>query len=345
MKTNEQILELIHAYFTGQISPADSSYLEDVLNQSPEMLEEFRRMSALYGHLQADFIEKNIHTNEEWQTLIQKLPLENADQNNIVTEKQKENHFTRNYRWMSVAAIITLVLVSSFILFFTLKTSSNIIVFKATDSIQHIQLSDGSGVVLNKGSILISPKKFSGKKRHVVLYGNAYFEVAHKNDFPFIVSSDNVSVKVLGTKFFVNTNFGDKKTEVALTEGRVEVFNDEPGHAKVVLQPGEKIEFPQQGMPGEKTQINDKNFMAWQTGILEFNDARLLDVVSELNRTYKSNIVLENNNIADCRISATFQHQPVDAVIKVIAGTLNLNISKKDAEIVLSGNSCNDSQR
>lgn len=340
MKTNEQITELMHAYFSGQISPEDSRCLENVLKESPEMVKEFRLLSELYGHMQADFIEKNLDVNNAWQHLMQKLPGENT----VLKGPIIENHFSRSYRWMAVAAILTIIFISSFILFFTFAKSDNIIVYIATDSVQSVQLSDGSNILLNKGSILISPKKFSGNVRNVILFGNAYFEVSHNKDFPFIVSSENVSVKVLGTKFFVNTNSESKKMEVALTEGRVEVFNNVSDKIKVELQPGEIVEFPQQGNPDEKTKIDDNNFMAWQTGILEFRDTRLLDVVNELNQTYHANIMLKSNTIADCRISATFQHQPVDAILKVIASTLNLQIENVNSQIILSGNPCNDTQ-
>ena len=342
MNSENRITELMHTYFSGNITSEDSLFLEETIKKSPELQKQFAGLSELYGQLQADFIERTIDTETEWQKFSQKLELKTDEKETELAEKKYYPRFIFNNKWISVAALLTVVAVASFILFFVPSTSSGILVLKATDSIQSVKLADGSHVVLNKGSILIVPKKFSGKNRNAILYGNAYFEVTHKDDFPFIVSSDNVSVKVLGTKFFVNTNSGKEKMEVALTEGRVEVFNKASIDKMVVLQPGEKVTFPQTGDPEKKIKIEDKNFMAWQTGILMFNDEPLSNVVSEINTAFHSKIELENNEIGHCRISATFQHQPLDAIIKVVAETLNLTVEKKNSTIILSGKPCTD---
>ena len=64
-------------------------------------------------------------------------------------------------------------------------------------------LSDGSTVFLNSESELTYPVKFCGNRREVELKGEALFEVAHKPEQPFVVTSGVLETKVLGTVFNV----------------------------------------------------------------------------------------------------------------------------------------------
>ena len=84
-------------------------------------------------------------------------------------------------------------------------------------------LADGTKVWLNAGSRMAFPNKFSEKKREVFLEGEAYFEVAHNAKVPFYVNTNDISIKVLGTKFNISAYKTDKKTEAVLLEGKVAV--------------------------------------------------------------------------------------------------------------------------
>ena len=69
----------------------------------------------------------------------------------------------------------------------------------------HLVLSDGTKVWLNADSKIKYPVSFGQDKREVSLRGEGYFEVAKDSARPFIMSTDKMDVKVLGTTFDVNT--------------------------------------------------------------------------------------------------------------------------------------------
>src|SRR3712207_8218705 len=81
-----------------------------------------------------------------------------------------------------------------------------LITAQATTAIRKITLNDGTQVWLNKGAKLTYPPSFDEKERTVSLVGEAYFNVKHSHDVPFIVESRNARVKVLGTEFNYNTD-------------------------------------------------------------------------------------------------------------------------------------------
>lgn len=67
-----------------------------------------------------------------------------------------------------------------------------------------LTLSDGTKVWLNSFSELRYPVNFTGKKREVILAGEAYFDVAGDPEHPFVVKVNDLDISVLGTQFNVN---------------------------------------------------------------------------------------------------------------------------------------------
>ncbi|MDE6403713.1 MAG: FecR family protein, partial [Muribaculaceae bacterium] len=63
-----------------------------------------------------------------------------------------------------------------------------------------ITLEDGTVVWLNAESSLQYPSRFTGTTRHVHLKGEAYFKVAKNPDRQFIITTDRMDVRVLGTE-------------------------------------------------------------------------------------------------------------------------------------------------
>ena len=102
-----------------------------------------------------------------------------------------------------------------------------------------VLLSDGSQVNINADSRLEYPSKFEGKERRVKLQGEAYFSVAKDPAHPFYVETDQMELRVTGTKFNVNT-YGGKATRVTLIEGSVWLKNKKNGR-EATLKPGDEV--------------------------------------------------------------------------------------------------------
>jgi len=91
----------------------------------------------------------------------------------------------------------------------------------------HVVLQDGTHVWLNSASSLKFPTSFKGKDRTVFLKGEAYFEVAQNNEFPFLVKLENdLTVKVLGTHFNIMAYGDEEEVKTTLVEGKVSVISE-----------------------------------------------------------------------------------------------------------------------
>ena len=90
---------------------------------------------------------------------------------------------------------------------------------------------------LNAETELRYPVQFNGKERVVYLKGEAYFEVSKNKEKPFLVQVDDMSVKVYGTEFNVNTY---NNIETVLVTGSVSMNQ---GGKEVLLKPNQKGVF------------------------------------------------------------------------------------------------------
>ena len=83
-----------------------------------------------------------------------------------------------------------------------------------------ITLPDGTLVWLNADSKLSYDSDLNKKqKRLVYLVGEAFFDVAHQQNRPFIVQTSKISIKVLGTAFNVKAYDLDQVSEATLLRG------------------------------------------------------------------------------------------------------------------------------
>lgn len=107
-----------------------------------------------------------------------------------------------------------------------------------------VVLPDGSVVCLNSGSVLkYDPAFVRNKNREVYLVGEGYFEVHKNTEKPFIVHTEDLNIKVLGTVFNIRAYKEEPNIEVALVEGKVNVFSQSEEKGNIVLRPNQRAVY------------------------------------------------------------------------------------------------------
>ncbi len=243
-------------------------------------------------------------------------------------------------RVATIAAIVLVLLVPSWIVFHYITTpdSTNI---TATNEVMETTLPDGTLVTLNASASVSYSEDFGKGIREVELNGEGYFDVARDSIQPFIISSGEVRVEVLGTSFYINTRKNGFDVEVVLVEGSLSLyFEDIHGERKTII-PGEKAELLQANQRIMISQNEDPNFLAWKTRRMIFLDERLDVIVKALNKIYQADIKLASENLAACRLTASFNQQSLESVLNVIKTTLDLSSESNSSEIILFGAGCN----
>lgn len=150
-------------------------------------------------------------------------------------------------------------------------------------------LADGSRVWLNSETELTYPAVFSKQERHLILKGEAFFEVARDTLRPFIVESRHNRVEVLGTRFNVSAYDDLSPVKTTLLQGSVKITN---GHDHLLLHPGEQAECSENRL--ESHPVDAKMIASWVYGTFEFENMTLAEITDQLGRWYDVDFLYEN---------------------------------------------------
>lgn len=167
-----------------------------------------------------------------------------------------------------------------------------------------ITLPDGTKVWLNAESSLRYPTKFTDKDRYVELQGEGFFDVAHDQAKPFIVASGGQQVKVLGTKFNINSYSNEPAVRTTLVSGRVELLSCRD-KANVILVPGQQAKLVNDGFAINS--VDTEPFTAWTSNEFQFKGAALQEVLRQIERWY--DVDVDYNNIPNIKVNGTISRE------------------------------------
>lgn len=197
-----------------------------------------------------------------------------------------------------------------------------------------VQLPDGTRVLLGPASRLTLADGYGGRTRDVTLRGEALFDVPHDDARPFTVHAGGARVRDIGTAFSVEADSGGG-VRVVVTEGAVALRpGGEDGAAEVVLRRGERGVLPEGGTRARRGAATDED-LAWTRGELVFRDATLTDVAAELRRWYGVELRPGDAAVAGRRLTASFDGEDAEQVLKVIALALGAEMTLRGDTAVL----------
>ncbi len=168
-----------------------------------------------------------------------------------------------------------------------------------------LTLSDNTIVWLNAGSRLVYPTVFKGKTREVLLFGEAYFEVAKNADHPFIVKTSDIQVKVLGTQFNISAYAEDKAIQTVLKEGSVEIRENDANlfANKIILKPNQMASFSKTTNETTLYNVDASYYTLWTKGLLSFDDIDFDKVIKKIERFYNISVDFSKPELRVIRIS------------------------------------------
>ena len=196
-----------------------------------------------------------------------------------------------------------------------------------------VLLPDGTKVFLNAGSRLIYPDHFKAESRDVMLLGEAFFEVKHEEDRPFIVQVNDLRIKDLGTKFNISAYPSDNRTETVLTEGKVSIRTNNSGFftKDTELAPGQLASFDRELNQIKVNAVKVDEYILWTTGIVKFESVDLSRIVKKLERFYNIRFQFDDPMLGSMKISGKLElNEDENEVIERIAHTANINIEKNE---------------
>jgi transmembrane sensor len=183
------------------------------------------------------------------------------------------------------------------------------------------QLADGSLVYLNKNSNLSISKRFGKKDRKVSLAGEAFFEIKRNENIPFIIITGKTTSQVFGTSFNIYSD-SSEQVRVSVVTGVVEFFTTK-GKDRVKLVAGERGTYDPGSAEIIKENTTDRNFLAWNTGILYFNETPLPEAFRLLQKQYSRVFVFETKKESLPTLTTTLENLTLEAVLEELNLLLN----------------------
>jgi len=200
-----------------------------------------------------------------------------------------------------------------------------------------ITLPDGSTVVLHAGSTINYPSTFTGKTREIALVGEAYFDVKHNSEKPFIIHTGQVKTTVLGTAFDIKAWPDHKNIIVSVTRGKVRVENDKKVLA--VLTINQQINYDLQNTVAKHQRVNAEGIVSnWAKQDLNFDGATFESIAHALSKRYGKNISISNAQLAKTQIVSSFVGtESLENILDVLC-TINPDAQfvEKNNEIIIS---------
>jgi transmembrane sensor len=258
----------------------------------------------------------------------------------------KKNKLIRPLIYLKWAATLSLLFIFSYLLYkFESQNNSVVVVNTEIETIEKINpngqkskihLPDGSVAWLNSDSKLTFPSKFDSIRK-VELIGEAFFEVAHNIEKPFVVQSENISTQALGTAFNVRAYKEENQIQVALTDGKVlvTVLNAERKDKNdFVIDPGLSITYWKDNDRIEKSEFSFIDVIGWKQGILVFNNAEKEDVFVQLSRWYGVEFEFINNNV-NCRwkYNGQFKNENLENILISIGSIKHFNYQIDNSKV------------
>jgi hypothetical protein len=232
----------------------------------------------------------------------------------------------------------------------TASSSSTVIEqINNSDTIQMLTLFDGSKVQLNPKSRLTFSQGSFNKKREVYLSGEAFFNVQKNPSVPFVVYTENLITKVLGTSFNVKAYSFEKKATVQVKTGKVSVYKKENFSDKknvsnsvdgVIVIPNQQVIYDFVNNQLRKTIIDQPVILTESTTGFVFNSTPLKDVFNILQNTYGIAIIYDESVINSCSLSASMGSESFYEKLELICKAINASYESIDGTIYISSQGC-----
>ncbi|SFW37562.1 FecR family protein [Chitinophaga sancti] len=263
--------------------------------------------------------------------------------------------------WYVAAAAVLIALVATTVMWFTLDKPDHSayrkLVAKAEkkkvafiESInkgrkpETVSLPDGSSVILQPGARISYPSCFTGKcHRQVFLSGAAFFEVK-KNIEPFVVYANEMVINVLGTSFMVRAYDEDTLVSVAVKTGKVAIaIQPQENNARASLSANQQAILKRSNhtldvLPTNVTIIAQPTVTELYSFV--FADAPADSVFNMLENAYGVHINYDKNLMADCKLTASLDDEPLKEKLRLICQALEANCTIEGNEITITTKGC-----
>lgn len=345
----KRLSELLALHWSGEISAAEKAELDELLLQHP-----------------GDWLK----AGQMEQLSFRKVPVSDETDTDRLIDRvssfiEAENRLAGRRRFPARKMVLSLLLViccaGALLSYFYWQSPLQGYKVVTTDAGMktRIRLADGSTILLNAGSTLRYPEKMDKSVREVYLSGEAYFDIKHVANRPFIIHAKKMDVRVLGTSFNIRSYKEEDFEETAVISGAVEVVVKE-GQQVLKVTPNEKVLLRNTATGKNEntvaTAIGKGNIVierqplspisatdssrvletAWVNNQLIFQNETLSSIVQRLERWYGVKISIGDPQLAALRFSGRADNVPIEKLLNILQEIQPFKYSIQDDIITIN---------
>lgn len=259
MNSEEKIVQLstLRKYFENKASRDEAAFITKWLEGAENSFKLEKSLHLLWEELEMDTKESEIDLEALLDKIHHSIHLSSTKKTNVRTLSQDRSpriSLDRVLRNIGRIAAIFLVPVMGYIgweIYSQKMWEQNQAEVVYNDIIcplgakSTFELPDGTRINLNTGSTLRYPVIFTGKTREVELSGEAFFDVQHNRQRPFIINTAGLDVRVLGTRLNVYSYPDEEYQEITLESGSAELCQREEDREVTVVEmkPGQHVVY------------------------------------------------------------------------------------------------------
>lgn len=368
--TEERFWILFASSLTCEIEPEESAKVDEYLRQHPELRQKASTLKEIWNskanhassYKETAFNKHMQRLSNHFSEPVLQYEAEPTDEAELIEKKERKPFIQRRLVWITGIAASFLII---FFAFFYSPLKNDNSSHKAQNTVStkrgsksKIQLPDGTQVWLNADSKITYNENFQGKLREVQLTGEAFFDVVRDETRPFIIHTNVLDVKVLGTAFNVRSYADEKNTETSLIRGSVEITLHSSPDKKFTLKPNDKLVVNNNEAKGktEKAvlgklpvkenlltlgrinyQKSDSSALEtlWIKNKLAFDKESLEEIALKIERWYDVKVKIADDRIKKTEFSAVFDDESLQQVMEAlhITGDFHYVINKKEVTI------------
>jgi transmembrane sensor len=333
----DRFLELVVKELLDEISPRETDELNSFFSKGNHYKAQYELFQTYWNQQDVDQF-----TNEQ---SFQRVKAKIQKYENLESEHTQQVKTVRTFSLITKYWAAAILLITSFSYFLynrhqSIIENTAVTAYKQKSTSRRqrslIILTDGTQITLNSESTLKYPAAFAGKTREVYLTGEAFFKVHKDHKHPFIIHTERMNVRVLGTEFNVRSYANDASTETTLIKGSIEItLNNRPAD-RILLKPKEKLILKNDNVKSLKADFKKNSFTpikeatqytltsltyldnkgkaevvetSWLQNKLVAQNESFEELAQKMERAYGVNIYFTKENVKKLRFTVLFEKE------------------------------------
>ncbi len=300
---NDRIQTLLFAYFSGELSGKEENELMQWLQSDNNNKILVAKMADWWAMAHVPLFMSDMETDfkEHFNSLVDP----------VVPSKRKR--FKLNYLIRIAASILIILTVGlgSYYIGKNAETKNKRIAYYETivpnGSTSKVILPDKSVVWINAASSLKYHEDADLNIREIALEGEAYFEVATDSLKPFIVKTQGLDIKVLGTSFNVRSYMDNEEVDIVLVSGKVNISMENAMNETLTFN--QKLSYNKESKAIDISVVQGTDYTTWTSGGLRFNQQSFPQIAKDLERKFNTRITIESDHLKKEIFSGSFTQQ------------------------------------